>query len=79
MLHVIEQRPRGMGRHLNVEAGCRGDRSVEGSRPFVDQPQLVMERESLVHLAVLSLRSEDRTAIFAADAAAAPALLRALG
>ncbi|WP_240935350.1 hypothetical protein [Catellatospora methionotrophica] len=46
---MIEQRPVRMGGHLNVEAGCRRDRSAEGGRPFVDQPQQIRERENYAH------------------------------
>jgi len=56
-----------MGRHLNVEAGCRVDRSAEGSGPFVDQPQLIGERENVVHPGFLSQCADDRTTMLAAD------------
>src|SRR5262245_41422619 len=53
-----------MGRHLQVEAGCRGDRSAEGGRPIVDQPQMIREREDLVDVGFPSLCSDDRTASY---------------
>ncbi|MET9974596.1 hypothetical protein ACFYOI_23185 [Streptomyces microflavus] len=43
MLHQIEQRPLGAGRHLHIEAGGGGDRNAEGGRPFVDESQQVRE------------------------------------
>jgi hypothetical protein len=54
VLHQIEQRPLGAGRHLHVEAGRGGDRGPEGGRPFVDQPQQIGELQSLFHADCLS-------------------------
>ncbi|WP_405117105.1 hypothetical protein OG559_22125 [Micromonospora sp. NBC_01405] len=71
MLHEIEQRPFWAARHRHVEAGRRSDRGAEGGRPFVNQPQMIRERQSLLHSGFLPVCSENRTAIFAADAAAA--------
>ncbi|MFJ6950365.1 hypothetical protein [Micromonospora aurantiaca (nom. illeg.)] len=56
MLDEIEQGPLRMGRNLHVEAGRRGDRDTEGGRPFVDEPQMIGERQRLVHVGFLPVR-----------------------
>lgn len=57
------------GQNRHVEAGRCGDRSAEGGRPFVNEPQMIRERQNRLHSGFLPVRSNNRTAIFAADAA----------
>ncbi|WP_405942890.1 hypothetical protein [Streptomyces sp. NBC_00207] len=56
MLHQIEQRPLGAGRHRRLKAGRGGNRTPERGRPLVDQLQQGGKLKTLCPIAYLSFQ-----------------------